>query len=131
MSFPASAPVVRVLVVDDSPAFRDGAHALIDETVGFEWIGEAVCGEDGIEQAVHLRPDLVLIDVRMPGIGGFETALDIASRGLPSVVVLITGAELPTDVPVTTAVEILAKHQLGPASLKRLWSEHGSIRSSA
>ena len=63
-------PTVRVLVVDDQLAFHEAARAVIDATAGFEWIGGASCGEEGVEQAERLRPDLVLMDVRMPGIGG-------------------------------------------------------------
>src|ERR1700759_1223796 len=92
----ASARPVRVLVVDDSVAFREGVHALIDATAGFEWIGEGASGEQGIEKVGELCPDLVLLDVRMPGLGGVETARTMAALHLPAVVVLITGGETPT-----------------------------------
>ena len=75
----ASVPAVRVLVVDDSQSFRECARALVDATDGFEWIGDATCGEEGVEQTAELMPDLVLMDVRMPGIGGIEAARLIAS----------------------------------------------------
>jgi DNA-binding NarL/FixJ family response regulator len=98
---------------------------MIDGTAGFEWIGDADSGEDGIVQAAHLRPDLVLMDVRMPGIGGVEAAKRIGASAAPAVVVLTTGAAPPTDVAGQTAVEILPKHRLSPASLRRLWEDHG------
>ena len=117
-----TASAVRVLVVDDSPPFREAVRAMIDAMDGFEWVGDANCGETGVEQAVRHRPDLVLIDVRMPGIGGVEAARMITARALPPVVALVSGEEFP-DVN-ETATAILPKCQLNPASLKRLWEQH-------
>lgn len=124
MSVSASAAGVRVLVVDDCVPFREATRDLIQGTAGFEWIGDANCGEDGIEQAARLEPDLVLIDVRMPGIGGIEAARRMGQHAAPSIVVLLTGAEIPTDLAIGTAAEILPKHRLSPASLRRLWQDH-------
>jgi DNA-binding NarL/FixJ family response regulator len=124
MSVSASSAAVRVLVVDDSSPFRAALRALIQGTAGFEWIGDANCGEDGVEQAARLEPDLVLMDVRMPGIGGIEAARRIGRHTAPSIVVLVSGAELPTGLPGAAAAEILPKHRLSPASLRRLWRDH-------
>jgi len=124
MSFPSSAPAVRVLVVDDSLPFREATRELIQSTIGFEWIGDANSGEDGVEEAARLEPDLVLMDVRMPGIGGVEAARRMGTHARPSIVVLVTGADLPTALPNGTAAEILPKHRLSRASLRRLWEEH-------
>lgn len=65
-----AATPVRVLVVDDSAVFRETTRELLDAAAGLQWIGEACCGEDGVRQAAALEPDLVLMDIRMPGIGG-------------------------------------------------------------
>jgi DNA-binding NarL/FixJ family response regulator len=121
----ASAPAVRILVVDDSLPCREAIHALIDATAGFEWIGEATCGEKGVEEAARLGPDLVLMDIQMPGFGGVEAAKMIASRPLPATVILITGGALPTSVRDGAAVEIVPKERLSPGSLARLWEQHG------
>jgi DNA-binding NarL/FixJ family response regulator len=118
-------PPVRVLVVDDQLAFRDAAHELIDATVGFEWIGAASCGEQGVEQAERLRPDLVLMDVRMPGIGGVEAARQIVSRGVPAIVVLVTAGQQPSDASPGSAAELVPKERLCGAMLKRLWEDYG------
>ncbi len=115
---------VRVLIVDDQPTFRDAARALIAATVGFEWIGSASSGEEGVEQTERLRPDLVLMDVRMPGIGGIEAARQIASRRLPAVVVLTTAGELPSDVPGCPPTEIVPKAELSRKLLRRVWEDH-------
>jgi DNA-binding NarL/FixJ family response regulator len=124
MGVPTSTAAIRVLVVDDSLPFRAAVHELIDGAAGFTWAGEACSGEEGIEAALRLRPDLLLMDVRMPGIGGIAAATRIASHTLPPVVILITGADLPTGVPDSTAAEILAKHLVSRKSLKRLWEDH-------
>jgi two-component system, NarL family, invasion response regulator UvrY len=118
-------PPVRVLVVDDQVVFHDAAHAVIDQTAGFEWIGGASSGEEGVEQAERLHPDLVLMDVRMPGMGGVEAARQIASRGLPTIVVLITAGQPPDDAIPAPAADIVPKDGLCGALLRRLWKDHG------
>jgi len=119
----AAAPV-RVLIVDDQRPFHEAAQALIAATPGFEWIGGASCGEEAVEWTERLRPDLVLMDVRMPGIGGIEAARQIAARGLPAIVVLVTAGELPGEIPGGTATKIVAKRALTRRVLTRLWEDH-------
>jgi CheY-like chemotaxis protein len=118
-------PTVRVLVVDDQLAFHDVARTVIDATAGFEWIGRASCGEEGVERAECLRPDLVLMDVRMPGIGGVEAARQIASRGLRAIVVLVSAGPLPSDDGYRFAAEIVPKEGLCGSLLRRLWEDYG------
>jgi CheY-like chemotaxis protein len=118
-------PTVRVLVVDDQLAFHDVAHAVIDATAGFECVGGASCGEEGVEGAERLRPDLVLMDVRMPGIGGIEAARRIALRGLQTIVVLVTAGPLPGDGSCDCAAEIVPKEALCGGLLRRLWEDYG------
>jgi DNA-binding NarL/FixJ family response regulator len=118
-------PTVRVLVVDDELVFREAARAVIDATAGFEWIGGANCGEEGVEQAERLRPELVLMDVRMPGIGGVEAARQIASRGLSAIVVLTTAGSPLADGSAGSAAEIVPKEALCGALLRRLCEHHG------
>ena len=66
----ASPATVGVLIVDDQPPFLVAARRLIASTPGFESVGEATSGERAVTLAAALRPDLVLMDVRMPGLGG-------------------------------------------------------------
>jgi len=124
MSFSLSPAAVRVLVADDSLPFREATRELIQGTAGFEWIGGASSGEAAVEETIRLEPDLVLMDVRMPGIGGVEAARRIAAGIGRSIVVLITGADLPTGVAGSTVAEVLPKQRLSPASLRRLWRDH-------
>jgi CheY-like chemotaxis protein len=118
-------PTVRVLVVDDQLAFHDVAQAVIDATVGFECVGMASCGEEGVEQTERLRPDLVLMDIRMPGISGVEAARQIASSGLRPIVVLVTAGPLPNDDSRGCAAEIVPKEALCGGLLRRLWEDYG------
>ncbi len=63
---------LRVLVADDHPVFRSGMRALLSSTPGIEVVGEADTGEEVIALAAELRPDVVLMDLQMPGTGGIE-----------------------------------------------------------
>src|SRR3954447_4957993 len=81
-----------VLIVDDHAAFRASAKRLL-ESEGFEVVGEAVAGGAAVEQAAELSPDLVLLDVRLPDIDGFEVAdRVIAADGAPAVVLISSHA---------------------------------------
>jgi DNA-binding NarL/FixJ family response regulator len=83
---------VRVLVVDDHPAFRRAAAAVIDVTPGFQLAGEAESGEAALEAVTSITPELVLMDVNMPGIGGVRAA-EILTRDHPGVVVVLVSTD--------------------------------------
>ena len=70
---------IRVIVADDHPLFREGVVHSLGADSGFEVVSEAGSGEQTLEQVARLHPDLVLIDISMPGIGGVETARRIAA----------------------------------------------------
>jgi DNA-binding NarL/FixJ family response regulator len=75
-----------VVIVDDHPSFRSSARLLL-ESDGYEVVGEAATGEEGVDVARELRPDLVLLDVNLPDIDGFEVATRItADPGAPAVI---------------------------------------------
>jgi two-component system, NarL family, invasion response regulator UvrY len=116
---------VQVLTVDDQRVFRDAARVLIEATPGFAVAGEAASGEEAIEAVRTLAPDLVLLDVRMPGLDGIETANRIAGSGCAAVVVLVTGHERD-DVRLLAeesgAVALVQKESLRPRVLRELWA---------
>jgi DNA-binding NarL/FixJ family response regulator len=83
---------VRVLVADDSAVFRAVIADVVAETPGFELAGTADSGVAAVALAADTRPDLVLLDVRMPSLGGAEAARRIRELSPESVVVLVTAS---------------------------------------
>src|SRR5215472_14365399 len=81
---------VRVLIVDDLEPFRRAARAVVQATAGFEVAGEAVSGEESLEAARELRPDLILMDVNLPGISGVEATRRIRGAFPRTVVLLLS-----------------------------------------
>jgi CheY-like chemotaxis protein len=81
-----------ILVVDDHPTFRATARALL-EAEGFVVIGEAENGESALEAMERLRPEIVLLDVQLPGIDGFEVAARAAALGAVPQIVLTSSRE--------------------------------------
>jgi DNA-binding NarL/FixJ family response regulator len=117
---------VRVLTVDDQAVFRGVARDVIDATPGFEAVGEAASGAEGLEAVERLSPQLVLLDVRMPGMDGIEVAQRLAATHPETVVVLISieeGIDVPSAAQLDT-VPLVRKQDFGPRLLRRLWKEH-------
>ncbi len=120
-----------VLAVDDHEAFRSIVRTVVDASTQFELVGEAASGEEAIERAVELGPDLILMDVRMPGIGGVEAARKLRALLPSAVIVLISvdGAGAMNAAPSTCGADaIMSKHVLTPMALATLWRRHGSRR---
>jgi DNA-binding NarL/FixJ family response regulator len=83
--------MIRVLVADDQALFRGGLVAILDAQDDIEVIGEAADGGAAVEEALRLRPDVVLMDVRMPNVDGIEATRRLAAHpGAPHVLVLTT-----------------------------------------
>lgn len=80
---------VRVLIVDDQEPFRMAARLVVEATEGFDVVGEADTGEDSVALARELTPDLVLMDVNLPGINGLEATRQILDGQSEPVVVLL------------------------------------------
>ena len=118
---------VTVLTVDDKRIFLRTARSLIEATPGFEQVGEAASGEEALELAAHLRPDLVLVDVRMPGMDGVETARRLTEADPATTVVLISLEEVPqlsTAVDRAGAAGYIRKQDLSTRSLAELWDRY-------
>ena len=115
---------VTVLAVDDQAIFLRTVGELIAATPGFEQVGEAASGPEALELAAALDPDLVLLDVRMPGMDGIETAQRLDESGARSVVVLMSIDELP-DIPWVGAAARVRKKDLSVLALRRIWDTYG------
>jgi two-component system, NarL family, invasion response regulator UvrY len=119
---------VTVVTVDDQPHFRGAARDVIAATPGFESVGEATSGEEALGIVAELEPELVLLDVRMPGMDGVQTAKRIKERH-PNVVVVLISIEDPANVPAGVrecgAAAFVRKQDFRPRLLRSLWVTHG------
>jgi len=84
--------VTTVLIVDDHPSFRANAHALLEEE-GFEVVGEAESGEQALREAKRLHPDLVLLDVQLLDLDGFQVAERLRKLEDPPAIVLTSSRD--------------------------------------
>lgn len=81
---------LRVVLADDHPIVRDGLRALIEATPGIELLGEATNGDEAVELASRMRPDIILMDLAMPGRNGIEATREIAANGWAAAVLILT-----------------------------------------
>ena len=119
--------MVRVLTVDDHPPFRDAARAVIAATPGFEALAEVASGEDAVELLDRLRPDLVLLDVSLPGMDGLEACRRLTAAVPAPLVVLISADDDPglrETAHEHGAAAFVAKQELRPGLLLTLWERH-------
>ncbi|HET6499767.1 MAG TPA: response regulator transcription factor [Amycolatopsis sp.] len=101
---PDGAPdVVTLLVADDHPVVRDGLSSMFARDPGFEVLGEAADGAEAVRLATALRPDVVLMDLRMPGMDGVAAITELARRGCSTRVLVLTTYD--TDSHVLPAIE--------------------------
>jgi DNA-binding NarL/FixJ family response regulator len=84
---------IRILIADDHPVFRFGLRALLNAMSDTEVVGEATAGHEVIEQATSLRPDVILMDINMPGVNGIEATRRIREARLESRILIVTMLE--------------------------------------
>jgi DNA-binding NarL/FixJ family response regulator len=116
---------VSVLIVDDHESFRRVAVSVVQATEGFAVVGIAGSGEESLEAAEQLRPDLVLMDVNLPGIDGIEATRRLrAGRGGPIVVLLSTYDEADLDARAAQcgAAAYVTKSAFGSQWLAAVWA---------
>jgi DNA-binding NarL/FixJ family response regulator len=117
--------VVRVLVVDDVAAYLGAMVAVVAETPGFEVVGKASSGEDALVVAAESLPDLVLMDVHLPGIDGVEATRRLLLGACPPTVVLLStyddeaGQQFLAE---SGAMAYVHKAVFGPDRLELAWS---------
>ena len=108
--------LIRVLIADDHPHFRDGLRALLVSAPDLEVVGEAGDGEQAISLAAKLQPDVILMDLNMPGMGGIEATRRIL-RTSPHIAVLVISM-FEDDDSVFTALQAGARGYLLKGALK-------------
>jgi len=111
-----------VLIVDDHPSFRAGARRML-EASGYSVVGEAADGEAALDAVRELGPDLVLLDVQLPGIDGFEVAARLEDAGAATTIVLTSSrdrADFGDALAESPARGFIAKGELSGATLAEL-----------
>ena len=117
---------VRVLVADDQAPFRGAARSVLGATADFELVGEATSGEEAVALVNSLRPDLVLMDIKMAGIGGIEAARSIKATSPETLTILLSTyreEDLPPQARTCGAAAYLHKSDFSRHALRELW--HG------
>ena len=118
---------VKTLIVDDQEPFLDALRRLIAAVPGFVLAGEASSGEDALAMVDEVAPQLVLLDVRMPGMGGVRAARSLSERHPEIMVVLISvhGQEELPDALVDGEgpARFVHKQNLRPRMLRELWAQ--------
>ncbi len=84
---------IRVLIADDHPFFRDGLRVLFEATPDTELVGEATDGDEAVALAAELAPDVILMDLRMPGTGGIEATRKILEKAPETGILVVTMVE--------------------------------------
>lgn len=95
--------MIRVVVVDDHPVVRDGVVATLSAAPGLEVVGQAASGPEAVRLTAARDPDVVVIDLRMPGGGGVEAVREMRARGLRAAVLVLTTYD--TDSETVAAIE--------------------------
>jgi two-component system invasion response regulator UvrY len=111
--------MIRTLIVDDHELVRSGVRLMLESASDIEVVGEAQSGEDALALAKTLRPDVILMDISMPGIGGFGACLRLLARHLnePAKVLILSGSIEPLLLAKLLELGVsgyLSKHVAGP-----------------
>lgn len=117
---------VTVLAVDDHPRFLEAARAVVEATPGFAWAGGASSGEEALASAARGEPDLMLVDVNMPAIDGFELTRRLRTSH-PRTLVALISAQHPDELRRAGGSDehrVFAKEALRPSWLRAFWQEH-------
>jgi DNA-binding NarL/FixJ family response regulator len=122
---------VAMMLVDDQPHFRRALLEMIGAMPDFEIVSECSSGEQSLREVDAINPNLILMDVRMPGMGGLEATRRITER-YPDIVVVLISAEdadacMPDGAHPCGAAAFVQKQDLRPSRVAELWSQHRPV----
>jgi DNA-binding NarL/FixJ family response regulator len=129
MEIDGATKTVSVLIVDDQLPFRAVARTVIGMTAGFEVAGEAASAEDALACVDANPPDLVLMDINLPGMNGIEATRHINDTHPGTAVILLSTyseADLPATAHECGALAYVHKEDFGPALVRQLWDGRSS-----
>ena len=108
---------IRTLIVDDEPIARRVLEEELEDHPDVEVVGEARHGEEALDLIARLKPDLVLLDLQMPGMGGFEVIRRLAGARLPIVIIVTTSVSQPPSVNFSIVVIMrIVRQRIRPVS---------------
>ena len=117
---------IRVVIIDDQAPFRDAARLVVELADGFDVVAEADSGEAGVAAVAEHLPDLVLVDLAMPGIDGMETTRRIRALPHPARIVLMLSTYDPDEhrdrALAAGAYDFVAKGEFTPELLEQVWN---------
>lgn len=93
----SDAPLISLLIVDDHPVVRDGLRGMFESAPGFTVLGEASDGVEALDRAAALDPDVILMDLRMPGGGGVDAIAELTRRRARAKVLVLTTYDTDSD----------------------------------
>ena len=117
---------VRVLIVDDQSPFRVAANLVFDLVDEFEVVGEATSAEDALEQVTALEPDLVVMDINLPGMSGIEATRRLIAEHPGTIVLLVSTyqvEDLPAGAESSGALAYVHQEHFDGDLVEQLWRE--------
>ncbi len=117
---------VPVLIVDDPGPVRAAARTVVSVTPGFEVVAEADSGEAAVAEARDVAPQLVLMDINLPGINGIDATRQILAQAPDTVVILLStydAGDLPADAASCGAAAYVHKEDFSPDEVRRIWDD--------
>ena len=119
----AVSEVIRLAVVDDHASFRAAVASMVADDGRFKVVGDAASGEAALALAVSMVCDMIVMDVRMPGMGGLVAAAELRRLRPDLLVVLVSTSDLPDELAADVGASFVPKFSLTANALVQIWAE--------